>query len=167
MKIELKAIKVFPSLSEETTCFSASLWINGKRVGTADNRGEGGPTNYHPVDYKNPAHKEAIRAAEAWAKAQPDIVHDMSRYGVESFTTPCTLEHIIDNLVGDYLEAEAEKAEQKKRDAQCRKWTMFTTPDSEPNTFSYYRRPYSQKMIDFIMERHPDATIIHPSWAQQ
>lgn len=41
MKLELKNIKIYASLSEETTCYTASLWANGKRVAICKNSGRG------------------------------------------------------------------------------------------------------------------------------
>jgi hypothetical protein len=37
-----KSFKLFPSMSEETDCFSASLWREGKKVAEVGNRGHGG-----------------------------------------------------------------------------------------------------------------------------
>lgn len=167
MQIQLKNIKVFESLSEETTCFSATGYIDGVRCFTAENRGEGGSTNYHPYDYENPKHKELIRKAEAWAKEQPAIFYDMSKYNAESFSLPCSLEHIIDDLLTQHLEAKLAEKEQKRIDRDSRKWTMFRTPEQGEHEFHYYPRAYSEKMAEFVMERHPDATLIVPSWAKK
>lgn len=46
MKVELKNIKLMPSLSDETECFSATIYINGKKAGTVKNRGQGGEHEY-------------------------------------------------------------------------------------------------------------------------
>jgi len=46
MKIELKNVQIAENLSEETTAFTASIYINGKRVGRAENRGHGDPINF-------------------------------------------------------------------------------------------------------------------------
>ncbi len=43
MKIELKNVRIVKQMSEETTAFTASIWIDGKRVGEASNRGHGDP----------------------------------------------------------------------------------------------------------------------------
>jgi len=40
--VELKNIKVHHGLSEETFCFEASVYLEGKRIGTIANRGCGG-----------------------------------------------------------------------------------------------------------------------------
>lgn len=39
----LKAVRVNHALSEETLCFSASLYVDGRKVATIGNRGHGGP----------------------------------------------------------------------------------------------------------------------------
>ncbi|PYF74634.1 hypothetical protein [Pedobacter nutrimenti] len=44
MKIELKNIKYFDALSEETTLFNANLYIDGKKAGIVKNDGRGGST---------------------------------------------------------------------------------------------------------------------------
>jgi hypothetical protein len=41
-RVTLKNIKINQSLSEETTCYSATVYLDGKRVGTTGNRGHGG-----------------------------------------------------------------------------------------------------------------------------
>ena len=52
MKIELKALKIHDDMSEETTCFSATVYGNGKKVGTAKNDGRGSCTFVNWLDYK-------------------------------------------------------------------------------------------------------------------
>lgn len=46
----LKNIKIAEFASEETWCFEASLYEDGKRVALADNIGQGGPNSYSFVD---------------------------------------------------------------------------------------------------------------------
>lgn len=48
MKIELRNFKMVTRMSEETTCFTASVYIDGKREGEASNDGRGGCHRYHP-----------------------------------------------------------------------------------------------------------------------
>jgi len=48
MKIELKNIKHADFASEETECFEATIWIDGKRTGSVSNDGHGGANRYHP-----------------------------------------------------------------------------------------------------------------------
>lgn len=41
-KVELKAIKVLESMSEETFCYSANVYVNGKKAVEVSNNGHGG-----------------------------------------------------------------------------------------------------------------------------
>jgi len=42
MKIQLKNVKHADFASQETHCYSASVWVDGKRIGTVENDGRGG-----------------------------------------------------------------------------------------------------------------------------
>ena len=68
MKLELKNVKIHEDISEETTCFSAYLYINGKKAAYCKNRGYGGATD---VDFEN---RETMLAFKKYCKENP-IVH--------------------------------------------------------------------------------------------
>lgn len=46
MKLTLKNVKTNKTMSEETPAFTASLYVDGQRVGEAMNRGSGGPCRF-------------------------------------------------------------------------------------------------------------------------
>lgn len=48
-KIEVRNLKHAAFASEETHCFEASVYVDGKRFCTASNDGHGGPDMYTPV----------------------------------------------------------------------------------------------------------------------
>ena len=50
MNIELKAVKIHEDMSDETSCFSASIFIDGRKVGVVSNQGQGGPNEYMVPD---------------------------------------------------------------------------------------------------------------------
>tara|TARA_R100000501_G_C2553663_1_gene67233 strand:- start:41 stop:553 length:513 start_codon:yes stop_codon:yes gene_type:complete len=62
MKIDLKNIKTNNALSEETICFSANLYRDGKKIGTVANRGCGGS---HEYGFDNNEYK----LMDEWCKA--------------------------------------------------------------------------------------------------
>ena len=66
--MELKNLSLNTSISEETHCFRASVYINGKRMFTASNGGNGGPNFYSPSDFKTG--KEAFEEAMAIAREE-------------------------------------------------------------------------------------------------
>jgi hypothetical protein len=47
-KIQLKNLKHSDFASQETYCFEASVYIDGKKAGTVSNQGCGGSHSYHP-----------------------------------------------------------------------------------------------------------------------
>ena len=42
MKVELKKVKIAKFLSEETTAFSAQLWVDNEYIADVSNEGRGG-----------------------------------------------------------------------------------------------------------------------------
>lgn len=48
MQVEIKNVKYAAFASEETSCFEATVYIDGKRVGTVGNDGHGGCHRWHP-----------------------------------------------------------------------------------------------------------------------
>jgi hypothetical protein len=106
MKIELKNLKINTRLSEETTCFSATVYINGKRAFEAGNRGHGGCNEYHGD----------ISAAKAYAATLPPYEGRL----------PYDLDMLIDDLIAA---AEYERALKRdlKRVAFIVDGSYFTT----------------------------------------
>ena len=118
MKIELKNVKVNAMFSEETTCFMADVFINGKKVAHAKNDGRGGCTDYYPYE----GQRELLRQAELFCKTLPTKPIDFGDRVVEFAQS---LESVIDDLL-----FEKEKAkEQKKIDKLCETNIVFGKPN--------------------------------------
>ena len=66
MKIEVRNVKHSAFASEETLCFEATVYIDGKRAGTAHNQGHGGATEFDP--------HECEARLDAYAKTLPLVV---------------------------------------------------------------------------------------------
>ena len=66
--MELKNLSLNTSMSEETHCFRASVYINGKRMFSVSNRGCGGANEYSPSDFGKG--KEAFEEAMAIAREE-------------------------------------------------------------------------------------------------
>lgn len=121
MKVELKNVKVYEQLSEETTAFTATIYLNGKKAGDAKNDGHGGNTSIYISD-------ATLRAAfESYAKALPTKI-------VGTFVVPMNAEVLIDEMV---YEHQLKKEEQKiKRIALKEK--AKNTARGWPVTFQVY-----------------------------
>jgi len=82
MKVEVKNVKIMNSLSEETLCFSASVYVDGKRCGSVSNRGNGGCHEWDDNLLKQKIDNYASTLAEEeWRgmKAQPDADYLVDR----------------------------------------------------------------------------------------
>ena len=97
MEITLKNVKHYESMSEETYCFEASLYADGKRVGRVSNRGTGG---CHDYDFDMKTEREL----DEWCKANlPKWTFEAeTSFGDEEQDT--SLEIHISNLVTDFLD---------------------------------------------------------------
>ena len=88
MEITLKNISHNERLSEETNCFSATIYIDGKKAGEASNHGHGGPTMIHP--------RELEQKIDAYAKTLPPVE-------VAGMTLEMDAELLIGDLLAAYL----------------------------------------------------------------
>ena len=135
MKIELKNLKVNSAFSEETICFMADVFINGKKVAYAKNDGRGGCTDYFPYE----GQRELLNIAELFCKSLPTKPIDFGNRVVE-FTQ--SLESVIDDLV-----FEKEKAkEQKKIDKLCETYIVYGKPNGM--TYRYIGYNGRKKIAD-------------------
>jgi len=48
-QIELRGIKYYAALSEETQAYSATIYVDGVKFATVDNSGKGGPDSVRPI----------------------------------------------------------------------------------------------------------------------
>jgi hypothetical protein len=111
MKIGLKRISISERMSEETNCFIADLYINGKKVGYCKNDGRGGCTDYHGDSKEN---NQIIREAEAYCKTLPNV-----RSEELDFEYSQSLENFIDDLVDEHLKAKDLAKIDKKIQKAC------------------------------------------------
>jgi hypothetical protein len=84
LNLELKNIKVIKSMSEETTCFSANLYLNGKKVAVLSNRGVGACDSQHFYE------RAVEKLVHDWFQTQPDEEYPDGEGGF--YTMPTTLE---------------------------------------------------------------------------
>jgi hypothetical protein len=93
MKIELKNVKHSEFASHETSCFEASVYIDGVRAGIVENDGQGGCNRYHPYDIE--------KTINDYAKTLPPVVTSMTDPHDSSKTF--TYDQDADTVIGDLL----------------------------------------------------------------
>lgn len=104
MKIELKKLKVVERLSEETTCFVADLYIDGKHRGFCKNDGHGGDTMIHP---NKPEDRKVIEECERYCKTLPKIKGFNKEWERR-------LEDVVDDLVHEEVIRKGREKDMKK-----------------------------------------------------
>lgn len=93
MRVELKNVKYAAFASEETSCFEATIYVDGKREGTARNDGHGGMTFIEPR-----ALQERLDAYAATLPEQ-DLGHGLGK-------VKQTGETLVDDLLTEHLVAQ-------------------------------------------------------------
>lgn len=133
MKIELKNVKYYSGMSEETNAFTADVYADGKKVGYAKNEGCGGNTFVSCFAET----RTQFQRVEAYCKSLPAIPY---KYGDEDFSMESDLENVVDQLFEKWLnDKETKKLEKKMIDHIM--WGV-------PNGYSYcsvkFKRPLNQ-----------------------
>lgn len=132
MNLELKNVKVHQDVSEETTCFSATVYAAGKKVGVVSNDGRGGSHRYHWTD------RDLGAKLEAWAETQP------TEFEFEK----------LDQLVSDLVER-AEVLKQLKR--WTAKGTAFRLKGDAPGVWHICKVAFGPRVAAELRRRHGDA----------
>lgn len=146
MKIELKNIKHMPSLSEETECYSASLYVDGKKIGDVSNRGHGGPDEFF-------GDREAFKQAEKWLAENMAPVE----LGMETDRSiPMDMELYCGQLLEEHLVRKDLKSALKNK-------VLFSKP-GEKGIFEVRwkgLRKIEDRHISAVREKHPAARILN------
>jgi len=116
MKIELKALKYSDFASQETHCFHANIYIDGKKAGWAENNGHGGMTSIHP-------HQLYTTIRQCTDKIPPRIV----KYGDTEMSIDTSPDSYIDELVTLALHEKDLKRAMKTRILFTRENQVFET----------------------------------------
>ncbi len=151
MNIELKKISFNERMSEETNCFVADLYIDGKKVGYCKNDGHGGCTDIHgniKEDYG------VIAKAEEYCKTLPKEIMFGKEWNV-------TLEDVINKKLEEYIMAKMKAKEQKKMLKLQLTSIVFGVPDGNDYSFYNYNRPLQafstsalQTLINNVRTKH-------------
>lgn len=146
MQVEVKNVKVPRHLSEETTAFTASLYIDGKRVGTAQNRGTGGCTVITPL---SPEAGRSIAAAEQHFKEQTVAV-DFAPGGAMRDS----LDFKIDRLVERFQHERDVKRLVRNKTVFVHNGAVYTSP--APSSAVRARHPKAKVLNDLPLDESVD-----------
>lgn len=147
-RITLKGIKHAEFASEETYCYSATVYFDGKRVGTVRNHGHGG------ADYETVTDRDGWRKMQEFIKTLPD--EKVSGAGIAiPFTLKPSLEGICHGLVTQYLvERDAKRLTRGK--------VAFYMPPWDGRYRSVSTRKHTEQAIRSVIAKdYPNAVIIN------
>lgn len=150
MKITLKNVKMHPDMSEETNCFSASIYLDGKRIGFVKNEGRGG------VNLVDREDRKAGAKVEAYAKTLPPLP--------PFYKGGKPLEYNLDMLIGDLLEKYEEERIHKR---WYKKGTVFRLKGDKKGEWKVIHHPYSEAVKTHLIEKYGDELeeILHDRFA--
>lgn len=140
MHIELRKLQLVASLSHETACYSAEIWIDGSKAFLASNRGSGGADDFHPTG------TVTEDAVNAWLAAN----RPTSRLG--DSVLPHCLEFEVAALI-------TRATETKRLRAQCRT-KLVTIEDGKVFTYALKGRALDDVRARVLAAR-PTARIVN------
>jgi hypothetical protein len=158
-KIELRAIQTSAFASEETHCYTATLYVDGLKWGSVSNEGHGGADHFHGVDGKSYADLKALDAQIAATYPESDVSY---LYGEETPAGTHMQTESLETLCGEIVNAHLMAKELKR--AMGRK-VMFTKP-GQPGI---YEIPLKQKgrvwqveqVVEAITKKTPGAIALN------
>lgn len=107
MKIELKNIRIMKELSEETIAFSATLYVNNKKIAVAMNRGNGSCTTYTLLKTED---SELLREAENHCNTLPP--YKLKNYASVGLDTDFPMD--LESFIEEQIDQQWRKIEFKK-----------------------------------------------------
>jgi len=94
--MEIKNLSHNVTFSEETHCFRATVYLNGKRMFCADNRGCGGSNDYYPLNHGGLDHHLLEKGREEFDEAMSLAREEAKRYTLKKIELGEDLQWAID-----------------------------------------------------------------------
>ena len=148
MRLQLKNVKILESLSEETLCYSATVYVDGARTVEVSNHGHGGPDMQHRVQ----GSKLSVAEVNDWCKTNLPRIHaDYFDGGLEQ-----------DLEMWCHAEAERIDDERRVKSALSRN-IIARTKTGE--CWQWTRKKKGQdrtvQIREYISKKYPGATIVN------
>ncbi|WP_298938013.1 hypothetical protein [uncultured Ruegeria sp.] len=143
MKIELKNIKYAAFASEETSCYTASLYVDGKKIGEVSNDGKGG------CDLFRGDHV-AYKEADTWCR------QNLPKWSLPEFSDEeheTDLEHHCGSLLETW-----QYTKDYKRLIKIK--VLFIFPD-KPGVYEIKHRGQAERVVEKLQAQHPGIRILN------
>ena len=155
--ITVRNLKYAAFASEETHCFEATVYVDGKPFCKAKNDGHGGCDMYWSIKRGEKGHAVYDQIAELdkrIKKERADEWKTHTRGDGSTFESGPDFECGVGDAVNEALYL-------KDMKGAFRKNTLFTTP-AKKGIFQYSNgRDDSATMVAFVLDKNPDATVLN------
>lgn len=142
--VEIKSIKVNTRMSEETYCFDAVVYIDGKRAGTVMNHGHGGGHLYRPMAI-------AAQINERVSSMPPEVLKE----GDRTMELKMDAELFINNLVHRHMIRQDLKR-------LCKRGTCVRLPGQHygQGSWELYKVPFDAAFALKLRAKHGNDVLI-------
>lgn len=148
-KIEMKNISYYARGSEETPCYNATVYINGKKAVEVSNDGHGGCDRQH-VWHENGFN---LREIDKWCVEK--FGQETWEYGGKTYSTDLDLEHYCHQQLYNWLDAKLLKKEMKKQ------YLCIDKKDDKEYLVGFVKTLPFTKMKDDAFQRHLETKYPH------
>lgn len=146
LRVEVKRFVHVPRMSQETTCFTADLWLDGRKVAYLQNNGRGEGSHARPYE----GGSDALRFFERLVETLPDIPIPAGPCS-KAFTVKSSMENWIDEVVGDMLQdAQARKL--------CKQGITYVIHPAD-DSLRTLRVPYTLERAERLRKEFPSCVI--------
>jgi hypothetical protein len=83
LRLELKAIKHSAFASQETYCYTAKLYVNGKAVAVVGNKGHGGCDDVHPINGNFEDYRNTMKAVYKHFYDMPEVKDEKLNFSMQ------------------------------------------------------------------------------------
>lgn len=137
--IQLKNVKIAWNMSEETTAFTATLYIDGKLAAHVKNEGTGGD------NYPRFTDRELEKEFHEFCKNLPPEYLDDD----DDEPYPMTYDSFLGNLLSEWiLNDDWKKA--------CKKGVVYTLTSHKDGEYMLWKVPYSPEMAKRVREQYSE-----------
>jgi hypothetical protein len=133
-RVELKKVKTYPRLSEETIAMNCDVWFDGELVGHAENRGNGGDNFIHSVSSRS-----HLQPLEQFITSLPCLAREGDE--ADGF---CDLQMSVDLFISMWIGDHEEEREFKRI---CKKKILMKMTDGNHYTVNWAYTPERAVML--------------------
>jgi len=149
MKIELKNVKYAAFASQETNCFQATVYVDGKALCFVDNDGHGGCNRVHPVKGRT---QQEVDAVDNRLKAEATPPQNPEPYEQELWDKGYRpgLEEAVGTALAEWLQARDLKRLLGRKTVAVDKGELVS-----------FKSKYSEPFAEKVRQRYPGIQILN------